>query len=59
MPNGWRLAEDRVNGAKKRTQKHAPRKHILKGKNPIDIYLVKARQSPSLSTCTKLPLEYT
>jgi hypothetical protein len=39
MPNGWRLAENRVNEARRRTQKHAPRKHILKGKNPIDACL--------------------
>jgi hypothetical protein len=32
MPNGWRLAVDRVNEERRRTQKHAPRKHMLKGK---------------------------
>jgi hypothetical protein len=45
MPNGWRLAEDRVNETRRRTQKHAPRKHMLKGKDPIDV-LAKASQSP-------------
>jgi hypothetical protein len=46
MPNGWRLAEDRVNEARRRTQKHAPRKHMLKGKNPINVSLANDRQSP-------------
>jgi hypothetical protein len=32
MPNGWRLAEDRVNKARGRTQKYAPRRYILKRK---------------------------
>jgi hypothetical protein len=59
MPNGWRLAEDRVNVARRRTQKHASRKYILKGKNPINVSLANDRQSPWLSTYPKLPLEYT
>jgi hypothetical protein len=46
MPNGWRLAEDRVNEARRRTQKHASRKYMLKGKNPIDISFINDRQSP-------------
>jgi hypothetical protein len=46
MPKGWRLSEDRVNEARRRTQKHAPRKHMLKGKDQIDLFLAKARQSP-------------
>jgi hypothetical protein len=39
MPKGWRLAEDRGNETRRRrrrrrrrTQKHAPRKYMLKGK---------------------------
>jgi hypothetical protein len=43
MPNGWRHAEDRINKARRRAQKHAPRKRMLKGKDQINVYLAKVR----------------
>jgi hypothetical protein len=56
MLKGWRLAEDRVNEARRRTQEHAPRKHMLKReKNQIDVCLASCKAQPGAIYLCKAP----